>query len=208
MRSARMSFGLSALLAFCSAAPVFGTTEQTVSYASKLTLRTHGGILANSGTVGGATVTLGGLTFGYQHFFSQRWGVSAEYQADFDYKNGAIPLRSVWLSSRYYWSGFGTRASGREQGISWSKSPARGFYVAPTLGFSEYFLGTNSETTPGLELTGNFLTLGAAVGADFSLSSSLQLTAEGKAGVLTFAGSDDRFRVSGYLLGIGVSYLW
>ena len=52
------------------------------------------------------------------------------------------------------------------------------------------------------------MTLGVALGADWSLSRDWQLTVQASSSLLTFAATDERVRLTSTLLDIGFSYLW
>ena len=68
-----------------------------------------------------------------------------------------------------------------------------------------FFFALSGTTTA---VTGSSFGLNGLLGADYALNRHFELNAEGNFGAVTFASSDTRVKIMGYLFLVGFSYLW
>jgi hypothetical protein len=106
-----------------------------------------------------------------------------------------------------YVAGQGTRAEIDADRMVAESHGKYAFYLGTQFDRSSYYLGTDPSRTTQ-KLTGDFLAINALLGMELRLSHRLELNVEGSAGLVAFAASDERYKVSGYILNAGISYLW
>ncbi len=187
---------------------VAADTEGT-SYSSKLCLRTNNGVLKNSGSQGGSSISVGGIDLSFLYPVGAGFFVGAGYQAHFDFKNKTVPFSSLDVVGRFYLLGQGTSSRTNYASMTSERNDAFNLYLSAEFGRRDYYIGSATPaSSTSMNTTGNSLGLNAALGADFRLSTRIQLTMEGNAAVVDFASSDSRYIISGLLFKLGVAYLW
>ena len=163
----------------------------------------------NGGSLGGSTTVIGGLKFEAHRFVTRKVSVGLGYSLNLDYSLGTVPVRGWELMIRRYFSGSGTRVSSSSPLTHSITQDRSAFFFGPTLGLREYFVGSAGTGSDPIDpASGSFMTLGVALGADWSLSRDWLLTLQASSSLLTFAATDERVRLTSTLLDIGFSYLW
>ena len=178
-----------------------------VSAAPKIGFRLNNGLLTNSGTSSGSSTTFGGLNPYVFVPVNPVIGFGAAYNIDFDFSGGSVPLKGFDVFARYY---YWNTASKITETFGDSKSVRLDRYSAYALfevGTRSYFVG-NEAGLPVAEQSGDSSIIDIGTGIDYRISSSFELNAELNIGLISFAGSDSRVKISGNLLKIGVGYLF
>lgn len=194
-------------------APAFaqgaGSETSSLLLSHKLSLRSRNGFLSNSGTLGGSTATsLGGLGAWFHYFMSPYFAVNAGYKFDFDYSNGRIPMSGLDVGARWYVQGQGTRVISSFDGSRSETRDQYSIYLGGEITHQSYFIGTDAAKALSVDATGSFKSMEFAVGVDLPFSRSFELNLEGCLTALTFSSSDDRFRIRGKVIYLGLNYLW
>jgi hypothetical protein len=181
-----------------------------LSYAPKLGLRFNFGLLRNAGTEGGPSVMMWGANLLGLYFPNPVFAVGMGYRSIFDMTGGTTPVSGLFLTGRWYFSGEGTRSNLTAVfGMNAERRQAFAFYTGAELGNSDYYLGEGAEgLVQDRSLSGRFIGVDALIGLDVALGKSFEVNIEGSYGLLTFSGSDERFRIQGMVLNAGISYLW
>jgi len=203
----KMGIAFFMLLIFTGITGTTASFADEVSVAPKMGFRFNNGLLTNSGTSKGSSMVFFGLN-PYVFFpVNQVVGFGAAYNIDFDFTQGSVPLKGFDFFARYY---FWNTASRVTETFGDSKSVRLdefSGYAMFEIGTRSYFIGKDSGLAV-TEQTGDSSTLNLGAGIDYRISQSFELNAEMNLGILTFAGSDDRVKISGKLLKLGVSYLF
>ncbi len=176
--------------------------------ADKVSFRLSNGILMNNGTSGGETLSVAGLDFDYAWFATSQFSLGGGYHLDFDYSQKTLPLSGFEFFARYYVLGLGTRLKDDFHGGTLEQRDSRAIYLGLEFAQQSYYIGGNPLQRGVAILTGSSVGINLSAGIDQRIGDDLDLTLEGNAGVLSFANSDDRFRISGLLIKVGLNYLW
>lgn len=185
-----------------------GAQASEKSFAPKLSVRLNNGIISNSGSVGGSTALIGGVNVSYNHFVSENISVGGGFFWNFDYTARTIPVSGFEAGVRYYFIGQGTRSTFENELGIFKRRSGTAIYAAGELSQQKYYTGSNPPEVGEAILTGSSIGLNAGIGLDQRISESLDFTMEGNMGLLSFASTDDRFRLSSMLFKVGVSYVW
>ncbi len=183
--------------------------EDTVQdFSPKFSFRLGNGLLSNSGSAGGSSISYLSPHLSFHYFFGPKFSVGAAYRLDLDYALGNVSLHGFYFPVRYHFFGNGTKVRYRAHDEVLSERHDRlSFYLGLEVSRSGYFLGSNPERTTQ-DLTGSFMGLGAALGGDLRLSQHVELTSEVNYGFMSFASSDDRIKIKGWIFLLGINYLW
>jgi hypothetical protein len=177
------------------------------SYAPKLGLRTSNGILVNSGTSGGSALSLMGVDLLLSYFVAQSFSLGLGYQTNFDFDTGIVPLNGFNFSGRWYIKGSGTSVRREGRDIASETRDRLAIYAGGEAAQRNFFIGTSQDNS-SVTVNGSFLSVNGLVGVDYALSRHFEINLEGSLGLASFAGSDDRIRIKGYLLLTGFSFVW
>jgi hypothetical protein len=197
------------MIAFVLLSTSFAFAEETsaVKYTPKIGLRFNGGLMQNTGTSRGSASIVYGLNFFGLYYPSSDFALGAGYKFFFDQVKLNVPVNGFFLVGRMYVAGQGTRAEIDADRMVAESHGKYAFYLGTQFDRSSYYLGTDPSRTTQ-KLTGDFLAINALLGMELRLSHRLELNVEGSAGLVAFAASDERYKVSGYILNAGISYLW
>ena len=165
------------------------------------------GLLVNSGTNGGSSLTQGGIILKALFEPAPDFAMGPVFGGEFDYINSNVLLSYLGVQTRWYLLGNGFPRDSRHPWLNSERLSRFAWSVGADFLASTFFLGSNqSETTQSL--TGNYQVLNACTGLDLRLSRHLEVNLDFSAGLLTFSASDDRIRIQGYIGSLGLSYLW
>lgn len=188
-----------------------------VTYYPKLTLRSVNGFMTNQGTSSGSSLSLGGVNCVFNHYLTSKIAFGIGYNVHFDFSDNSVPLKGPDIGVRWYVFGDGTRVR-TESSINDTDSLDKyAFYVGGATIERSYFLGNNAvaasaanatAASPALSATGSFMGLTAVAGFDYRVARHFELNAEGNMGLFTFSATDDRVRITGRMLLVGLSYLF
>ena len=182
--------------------------EEVEIFSPKLAFRLGSGILVNTGTVGGSTLTTGGLNFVYTYFLTGSFALVAGYRADFDTQRNILPIYGFDFGSRLYYWGQGTRSLIKIDSTTSERHDLMALYAIGELSSKTFYLGSNPKDAGTTSLTGNFVSLNVGTGLDLRVSRHFELNSELTARLISLSASDNRIRLKAYLLSLGVSYLF
>jgi hypothetical protein len=202
---------------FACAAPCV-LAEDSVSYASKIAVRTSYASLSNSGTLGGSATLMGSLDLEYLDFLSPELCLAVGYHYDFDFSAGATPLYGFDLGGRYYFSGMGTVV---ERDLPYMKSEIHdqhAYYFGAEIAQRSFSSGASpatggsssstSSTNPINNVSGSYMDLNLLLGADWRMSRHIDLTGELNYGFMNFAATDQRVKIKGTAIQFGINYVF
>lgn len=194
-----------ALAVFLASFPTYGA--DTASYSPKIVLRTGMGLLSNVGTTGGSAATTGGFNLQYQHFLNSWLSVGAGYMAQFDLKNGGVPVSGLELLGRAYLWKQGTVSL---HSADWGQTTYQSLwapYISVLFGKRQFYLGPDYQSVdPVKQMSGEYSVLNVGIGIDYRLNRHLELNAEYTMSALAFSSTDSRVRIQENLLWMGLNY--
>ena len=199
--------GIVVILALSTPRLGWAASGEDVSYSPKLSLRTANGLLEDVGLKKGSAITLAGVNALYLHYASADTAIGLGYRANFDWSKGTVPTYGFFSTFRKYISGEGTHYQSEANDLTIERHDALAFYWAAEFAQSSYYLGSNPAQTTDT-LTGTFFGLNGALGMDLRMNRHFELNVEANFGIISFAQSDNRYRLMGRLINAGVSYVW
>lgn len=185
----------------------FAADSATFSYAPKLSLRFNTGMMQNVGTAGGTGGSLWGLNVLAVFYPSSVFALGAGYRSNFDMIKGTTPVSGIFVMARGYFLGQGTRSLTDANRMAMERQENYALYGGLEFGQSNYYLGESARIVTDT-LTGSFFNMNALLGADMRLSDHFEINVEGSLGLLILASTDEKYKIKGTLVNLGVSYLW
>lgn len=178
-------------------------------YASKITLRTGLGQYDNQGTMGGSTVSVGGVDLQYSQFVSANFALGLGYVAQFDLTGGGVPISGLEFFAKSYFWGQGTDIRGERPWGSFISYKDKSAYVSLLYGMRKFYLGEDVESSdPTKKLAGEYSVINVGAGMDYRLSERWELNAEGNFSLISLTGSDARIKISEMIVWFGVGYIF
>ncbi len=168
---------------------------------------TAAGFFVNSGSAGGSAPIAGGIRLRALLGIGDSFAVGLVSGTELDYQQFNVLFGSIGLHARRYLIGSGFPLRESHPWIQTESIDRFGLYAGAEVLNNTFFIGSNSSETTQT-LTGTFLTLGFNGGVEYRLSRNFELAVDLSYGLASFASSDDRIRLNGYALGLGVNYLW
>ena len=198
IRASRLSFFV--VLLFSLAARVDAWAAD-VAYSPKVSLRTGNGILKNVGTVGNGANSIGAINLLFNYFLSGQAAVGLGYSTNH-------PFSNITLSSRYYYSGQGTRSRAPEQlMVESERRDSFAHYIGAELNQTAYVLtANNGALTDAIPGTSSVVSM--TLGSDLRISRHFELTAEANLGLQVITSSNEAIKMKAYILNTGISYVW
>lgn len=181
--------------------------DAVFTYAPKLGFRFDGGLMKNFGTAGGT----GGVAWGFNvvalYYPASAFAVGAGYRNTIDLIKDTTPVSEFFGVGRWYFLGQGTRTRTKANRMEMQRHQTFAFYTGLEIGKSSYYLGESAKRITD-NLTGSYFNMNLILGAELRLSDHFEMNVEASQGLLVLASTDEKFRIRGTLLNIGLSYLW
>jgi hypothetical protein len=168
---------------------------------------TTAGFFVNAGSAGGAAPVVGGFRVRALFGVGESFAIGPVFGAELDYSSFNLLFSSYGVHARTYLIGAGFPHRQSHPWLEGQSINRFAMHLGAEVLNNSFFIGSNATET-SQTLTGGFLTIGPAVGIEYRLSQKLELTADIVAGLLSFASSDNRIRLTGYSFGVGLNYIW